>query len=66
MSKQNSNINDLLNSLTTNLLQEDALDTIKTQIIKEELKNNTYKINNLNIANKMLEFSIKHETEVTA
>jgi hypothetical protein len=66
MSKQNSNINDLLTPLITELLQKDELDNIKTEIIKEEIKTNKYQINHKNIAIKMLELTKTQEEETMA
>lgn len=65
MSKCNKNINKLITPLITEILNRDELDNVKIDIIKEEIKNNTYSVNQDNIAHKILELALQSEEELT-
>lgn len=65
MSKSNKNIDKLISPLITEILNSEELDNVKIDIIKEEIKNNSYSVNPDNIANKILELSLNSEEELT-
>lgn len=66
MSKCNKNIDKLINPLINEILNKEEADNVKLEIIKEEIRNNSYKINSKNIAHKIQELSPILEEEVTA
>ncbi len=65
MSKYNDNIKDIITPLISELMKKPDLDKVKTDIIKEEIKNNSYHINTVNIAKKILKLSEKSVQEIT-
>lgn len=65
MSKSNKNIDKLINPLIAEILNSEELDHVKIEIIKEEIKNNSYSVSPDNIANKILELSLSSEEELT-
>ncbi|OGV36391.1 MAG: hypothetical protein A3E88_02790 [Legionellales bacterium RIFCSPHIGHO2_12_FULL_35_11] len=66
MSKLNSNKPGFIAKLLKDISKSSEIEAIKVEIIKEEIINNKYKINYDNIANKMLEFAEREESEIIA
>lgn len=66
MNKYNKNIDALINSLITEVMNKEDVNDIKIDIIKEEIRNNNYQINSKNIAKRIQELSSSYEEEITA
>lgn len=66
MNKCNKNIDALINSLITEVMNKEGVNDVKIDIIKEEIRNNNYQINSKNIAKRIQELSPSYEEEITA
>lgn len=64
MTKYNENIINSTNNLLFEIMKFSAIDKVKVEIIKEEIKNNSYMINSKNISHKILELAKVTEEDV--